>query len=271
LAQAFSDVERRGGCLTHDDAPRVQAMVHEFETKVAAMLRHRDRPCARMFVAATARLAGVRIRSQRPVWPPQERPFFEEREDASYRFDRDLLAAKTLRGCRSVILGGKLYWPTRLVEEDVVRALLPPEVATGLRVVLPPGWHLHDVSPGRAEFVTFAEYYHGGIMPAGGADLSVYVTNNSVRQWLGNLTGSLDDRELEHLTIDGSDAVRVMKTIRPPSGDYQQRVLGILVPGERLALSFSWYIGDDHHPDDVEQMVRTARFFAEDPKSGPSK
>jgi hypothetical protein len=256
MTRSFADLERNGSCLTSDDAARLQDMVREFEAMLAAMLRRRERPCARLFVAATARLAAVRIRSQRPVWPPRDRPFPDEWHDAFDRFDRDRVAAKALHGCRSIILGSKLADPAWRVEQQVVRALLPPEVATGLRVDLPPGWHLHDVAPGRAGFVTFAEYGHGGFMPQGGADLDVYVTNKSVDEWLERWH---DGESVEHVTIDGADGVRTTTTFE----EENQRRLDILVPGKPfgIALSASWYVGDDHHPDDVEQMIRAARFF----------
>jgi hypothetical protein len=256
LRRSFADLERGLPCITRDDAARVEGIAREFETKLAAMLRRRDRPCARLFTAATARLAGVRIRSQRPLWPPQDRQFSDEWHQTFDRFERDRVAAKGLRGCRSVILGSKLNVPASLVQRQTIEALLPPEVATGLRVDRPPGWRLHDVAPGSATFVTFAgEYAHGSHeMPPGGADLNVYVTNKSVDEWLGRW----GDREsLEHVTIDGVEALRVTTKF---DEDHTQR-LDILVPGEGIALSSSWYIGDNHHPADVEQMIRAARFF----------
>src|SRR5262245_57846653 len=52
LTRSFTELDRNGCCLTHGDAAQVQTIVREFETKVAAMLRRRDRPCARLFVTA---------------------------------------------------------------------------------------------------------------------------------------------------------------------------------------------------------------------------
>jgi hypothetical protein len=259
LRRSFADLERRLSCITRDDATRVQNLTREFETTLAAMLRRRDRPCARLFVAATARMAGVSIRSQRPVWPPQDRQFSDERRHAFDRFERDRVAAKVLRGCRSVILGSKLDWPATLVQYDVVKALLPPEVATGIRIELPAGWHLHDVAPGNATFVTFVEYGHGGIMPEGGADLSILVSHDSVDDWTARWR---DDEPVEHITVDGVNAVRM--ATKPD--DERQRRVNVLVPGERfgIVLSFSWYGGDDTEPqhlNDFEGLVRTARFF----------
>jgi hypothetical protein len=261
LKHSFAGLEH-GPCLTRDDAPRVEIVVGEFEARLAAMLRRRDRACARLFVAAITRLAGVRIRWQRPVWPPRDLRFSDGWRDAYDRFDRDRVAAKALRGCRSVILGPKLTVPATLVQYEIVRALLPPEAATGLRVELPSGWHLHDVAPGSAEFTTFAEYGHGGIMPDGGADLQVYVTDKSVEDWL-RVGG--DAESSDHMNVADAEAIRVMRSFEVD----RSRRLDVLIPRAptRIGLSFSWYADDaaaSQHLNDAEWMLRTARFFPGD-------
>jgi hypothetical protein len=187
LRRTFADFERRLPCITRNDATGVERMVREFETELAGMLRRRDRPCARLFTIATARLAGVRTRSQRPiVWPPERRKFSDEWRVAFDRFESDRVAAKALHGCRSIILGSKLDVAATRLQYHMVAALLPSEVATGLRVEPPTGWRLHDVAPGSATFVTFVgEYAHGSHeMPQGGADLNIYITSGSVADWL---------------------------------------------------------------------------------------
>jgi hypothetical protein len=82
------------------------------------------------------------------------------------------------------------------------------------------------------------------------------MTHKSVHEWLERWH---DGESLEHVTIDGADALRTTTTFE----EENQRRLDILVPGKPLgiALSASWYIGDDHHPDDVEQMIQAGRFF----------
>jgi hypothetical protein len=259
LRRSFANLERTLPCITRNDASRVESITRDFEVRLAAMLRRRSRPCARLFTASTARLAGVSIRSQRPVWPPQDRQFPEELHHAYDRFDWDREAAKALRGCRSVILGSKLNVPANLIQRRTIEALLPAEVATGLRVKLPPGWRLHDVSPGNATFVTFdGEYAHGSHeMPPGGADCSIYVTDRSVDDWL-SIGG--DRQSVEHTTIDGVDAIRELERF-----DDGQRRLNLLIPSERLGLQFNWHAGDDTEPQhvrDFEEILRTARFFA---------
>jgi hypothetical protein len=258
LTRSFETLERDGDCLTHGDATQVEAIVRDFETKLAAMLRRRDRPCARLFVAATARMAGVEVRLLRPRWPPQ-RESSKERSDAWDRFDDDRIAAKVLHGCRSVILGSKLMGPAGTASFRLINALLPPEVATGLRVELPPGWRLHDVLPGHAVFVNFDdEYGHGGIMPEGGADLRVDVRNVSVDEWSRGAMGEVEP--VERLTIDGRKAFRATSSFDSD----QQGSLDLLIPGGpfSIELSFGYYTVDEaRHRDVFERMIRTARFF----------
>jgi hypothetical protein len=262
LERSFGALEREGACLTRDDATAVGEIVRAFETRLAVMLRRRDRPCARLFVAATARAAGALIRSQRPVWPPQDRRFSDEWHGAFRRFDRDRVAAKELLGCRSVILGPKLTAPADLVHRALVRALLPPEAATGMVVDLPAGWHLYEVAPGSATFATFVEYGHGGFVPEGGRDLRVYVTDRPVAEWL-RIGGEAES--VDRATVAGADAIRVMRNFQEDG----MRRLDVLVPRGPMSvgLAFGWYADDPaapQHFDDAERMIRSARFFPPD-------
>jgi hypothetical protein len=174
------------------------------------------------------------------------------------RFDADRIAAKSLRGCRSVLLGPKLLGPAGTADFRIIKALLPPEVATGLRIELAPGWRLHDVAPGHAGFVTFTEYGHGGIIPPDGADLTIHRTTMSVDEWL-----KPDPPEsIEHITIDGRDAVRVTKEFDEDQGNR----IDILIPDapSHLGISFNWYPRDATaalHLSNIERMIRSARFF----------